>query len=187
MALETPRDRAFVARRRALVDSVWLRRVRVPMFGRMTMRFLCSICLLAAASTSPAQTPERATPSDRDAVQRAALSYIEGFYEGDTAKLVSALRPELSKYGFWRDSTQKYSGERMTYTEAIEYAKRVKSRNRPVPASWPKEVKIFEVLPHTAAVKVTAWWGTDYLLLGKFDGRWMIRDVLWESPPSPNK
>jgi len=38
-----------------------------------------------------------------------------------------------------------------------------------------------------AAAKVTAWWGTDYLLLGKFDGRWMIRDVLWESPPSPNK
>ena len=37
------------------------------------------------------------------------------------------------------------------------------------------------------AAKVTAWWGTDYLLLGKFDGRWMIRDVLWESPPSPNK
>jgi len=38
-----------------------------------------------------------------------------------------------------------------------------------------------------AAAKVTAWWGTDYLLLGKFDGRWMIRDVLWKSLPSPNK
>ena len=157
------------------------------MFGRMTTRLLFSICLLAIASTSRAQAPLRATPADRDAVRRAALDYVEGFYEGDTAKLVNALRPELSKYGFWRDSTQKYTGERMTYTEAIEYAKRVKARNRPVPASWPKEVAVFEVLPHTAAAKVTAWWGTDYLLLGKFDGKWMIRDVIWESPPPSNK
>ena len=35
----------------------------------------------------------------------------------------------------------------------------------------------------TAAAKVTAYWGTDYLLLGNFDGRWMITSVLWQSPP----
>ena len=34
--------------------------------------------------------------------------------------------------------------------------RRVKARNRPVNASWPKEVAIFEVLGHTAAAKVTA-------------------------------
>jgi hypothetical protein len=156
------------------------------MFASMTTRFFFSICLLAITSASRAQAPSRATAADRDSVRRAAMNYIEGFYEGDTAKLVSALRPELSKYGFSRDS-MRYTGSRMTYTEAIEYAKRVKARNRPVPASWPKEVAIFEVLPHTAAAKVTAWWGTDYLLLGKFDGRWMIRDVIWESPPPPTK
>lgn len=35
----------------------------------------------------------------------------------------------------------------------------------------------------TASAKLTAWWGTDYLLLAKYDGRWMIRQVLWQSPP----
>jgi len=153
----------------------------------MTTRFLFSICLLAITSGARAQAAPRATPADRDSVRRAALNYIEGFYEGDTAKLVRSLRPELSKYGFWRDSTQKYQGEPMSFQQAIDYAKRVKARNRPVPASWPKEVAIFEVLPHTAAAKVTAWWGTDYLLLGKYDGRWMISHVMWESPPPSSK
>jgi len=111
------------------------------------------------------------------------MDYLDGFYEGDTAKLIRSLRPELSKYGFWRDSTQRYVGERMTYDEAIAYGRRVKARNRPVPTTWPKEVVLYEVLSHTAAAKVTAWWGTDYLLLGKYDGRWMISHVLWESPP----
>lgn len=119
---------------------------------------------------------------EHDDVARAALDYIEGFYEGDTAKLVRALRPDLSKYGFWRDSTNKYAGERMTFAQAIEYAKRVKARNRPVLATWPKDVVIFEVQDQTASAKVTAWWGTDYLLLGKYDGRWMISGVMWQGP-----
>ena len=29
------------------------------------------------------------------------------------------------------------------------------------------------------SAKLTAWWGTDYVLLAKYDGRWMITHVLW--------
>lgn len=119
---------------------------------------------------------------ERDDVARAGYDYIDGFYEGDTAKLGRALRPELSKYGFWRDSTGKYAGERMTYREAIDYAKRVKARNQPVQASWPRQVEVLDVQDMTAVAKVTAWWGTDYLLLGRYDGRWMIANVLWQGP-----
>ena len=42
---------------------------------------------------------------------------------------------------------------------------------------------IFDVQDQTASAKLTAWWGTDYLLLAKQKGRWMILDVLWQSPP----
>ena len=35
----------------------------------------------------------------------------------------------------------------------------------------------------TASAKVTAYWGTDYLLLGNFGGKWMVISVLWQSPP----
>ena len=115
-------------------------------------------------------------------VKRAVLDYVEGFYEGDTAKLVRALRPDLDKYGYWRDSTGKYGGEKMTYDQAIAYAKRVKARNRPPNPSWPKQVEVYEVLDQTASAKVTAWWGSDYLLLARHDGRWMISHVMWQGP-----
>jgi hypothetical protein len=151
-----------------------------------SMRYLVAVCLLATnvclAQTRPAAQPQ-GSPADKEAVRRAALDYLEGFYEGDTAKLVRSLRPEMFKYGFHKgNEATTYSGSRMTYDAAIAYARRVKADNRPAPATAPKQVEIYEVLNQTAAAKVTAWWGIDYLLLGKYDGRWMISHVLWQGP-----
>ena len=141
------------------------------------------LCAALPWAVAAAQDPKPAVASaDREAVVRAAKDYLEGFYEGDTVKLGRALRADMSKYGFWADSTGKYAGERMTYAEAIEYAKKVKARNRPVPAAWPRDVTVFEIQDQTASAKVTAWWGTDYLLLGKYDGQWKISDILWQGP-----
>jgi len=137
--------------------------------------------------SKPGSTPvTTATAADRDEVRRAALDYLEGFYEGDSAKLVRSVRPNVFKYGFWlpRDST-KYAGEQMTWPEFLDYARKVKQNNRPAPATAPKRVEVYDVQNQTAAVKVTAFWGTDYLLLGKYDGKWMISSVMWQSPPRP--
>jgi hypothetical protein len=142
----------------------------------MTMRILSATLLGATLLLAPAAHAQRAE------VERVALDYIDGFYQGDTAKLVSAFRPEMFKYGFWRDSTGKYTGERMTFPEAIAYAKRVKARKAPVNPKWPRKVEVLDVQDRTAAVKITAWWGTDYLLLGNYDGKWQIGHVMWEGP-----
>ena len=122
--------------------------------------------------------------TERAAVERAVLDYVEGFYEGDTAKLVRSIRPEVTKYGFYipRDSTG-YTGEAMPWPEFLAYARGIKARNRQAPATAPKKVEIFDVQDQTASAKLTAWWGTDYLLLAKYQGKWMIRQVLWQSPP----
>ncbi len=122
---------------------------------------------------------------DRSAVRQAALDYIEGFYEGDTVKLARSVRPEVFKIGFWRhsDSTRYGPSQQMPWSEFLAYAGRVKASNRPPPPNAPKEVVLLDVLDQTASTKITAWWGTDYLLLGKFGGRWMITHVLWQSPP----
>jgi len=73
----------------------------------------------------------------------------------------------------------------MPFAEFLAYAKRVKARNQPPAADAPKRVELFDVQDQTASAKLTAWWGTDYLLLAKYDGRWMIRQVLWQAPPRP--
>jgi hypothetical protein len=144
------------------------------------IRRLLAFALLASATALSAQTQQ----PERDNVRRVALDYLEGFYEGDTVKIVRAFRPDMYKYGFFRDSTGKYAGSQMTFDAAIAYAKRVKANNRPVNPSWPKQVDIYEVQDQTASAKVTAWWGTDYLLLAKYNGRWQITHVLWQGPLS---
>ena len=141
-----------------------------------------SIAALSLASAS--RTLDAQAKPDREGVRRAVLDYVEGFYEGDTAKLVRSIRPEVYKYGFWlpRDSTR-YVGEQMPWPEFLSYANGVKKNNRQAKADAPKEIQLLDVMDQTASAKLTAWWGTDYLLLGRFDGRWMITHVLWQSPP----
>lgn len=141
------------------------------------------------ALLSPALAPRLGaqSPDDRAAVRRAVLDYVEGFYEGDTAKLARSVRPDVAKSGFWRarDSSS-YVWEAMPWPEFVAYASRVKARNRQAPASAPKTIVLFDVLDRTASAKLTAFWGTDYILLGKYDGRWRVSHVLWQSaPPAP--
>ena len=165
---------------------------RAPVLRRVPHAALLAGLLLAPAAVPRAASlqaqstaPRPADPAaDREAVRRAALDYIEGFYEGDSTKHVRSIRPEFYKYGFYFDpDSARYRGMQMTWPRALAFSRRVRESRNPAPATAPKEVQIFEVNDQTASAKVRAYWGTDYLLLGKFDGRWMISHVLWQSPP----
>lgn len=121
---------------------------------------------------------------DSEGVRLAVLDYVEGFYEGDTTKVMRSTRPEVVKYGYYKKNGEDlYTGEAMPWAEFLSYANKVKARGRPTPATAPKEITILDIADQTASAKLTAWWGIDYLHLAKFDGRWMIIQVLWQSPP----
>jgi hypothetical protein len=112
------------------------------------------------------------------------LDYVEGFYEGDTTRLVRSVWPEVRKYGYWRAKPDApYAGEAMPFQEFLSYANGVRAGRNHTPAGAPKEITLFDVQDQTASAKLVAWWGTDYLLLAKERGRWMIVEVLWQSPP----
>ena len=169
---------------------------------RTMLRFpiirLAAIGLLLATNTSLAQTDSiqllrRHLPADvyrvpvatseRDEVERAVRDYLEGFYEGDTVKLMRSVWPSVFKYGFWKpkDSTA-YAPEQMPYAEVLDYARKFRAAKRTTPPDAPREVTIYEVQNQTASAKVRAWWGTDYVLLGKVRGKWMVMEVLLQGP-----
>jgi hypothetical protein len=153
-------------------------RTRLP---AAALALTAGLCLLPAARG-------QIGAADSIGVRAAVLDYVEGFYQGDSTRLVRSVRPEVYKYGFWRhrDSTS-YRGSQMTWPAFHAYANRVKARGDGAPPNAPKQVELFDVQDQTAAAKLTAWWGTDYLLLARFDGRWMITHVLWQSPPPATK
>lgn len=145
------------------------------------MRRFAAYCLLAIALLAPALPAQAA--ADRDGVRLAALDYIEGFYEGDSTRFIRSVRPEVYKYGFYRDTTGSYRGMQMQWQGFHNFANRVKRGQTRTPANAPKQVDILDVADQTAAVKVTAYWGIDYLLMAKYDDKWMISHILWQSPP----
>jgi hypothetical protein len=122
---------------------------------------------------------------EKEKVERACLNYIEGFYEGDTAKLIAALKPSLYKIGYWKNkNTGVYDFDgQMTYREALDYAKNVMTKKNFAKADAPKKVEVLDIGNIIASAKVTAWWGIDYVLLSKQDNKWIIEQVLWEGPP----
>jgi len=69
----------------------------------------------------------------------------------------------------------------------IDYAEGVKKRGvSPDVEKFPKKIEVFDMQDQTASAKLTAWWGSDYLLLSRINNRWMITHVLWQSPPPKN-
>ena len=128
--------------------------------------------------------------SDRDAVALAVTDYIDAFYYGDSMKMLRSISPDVVKYGYYRqkDSANYSGGEAMTWQQITSYVSRVKARNNPAAADkYVKKVEVLDVQDKTAAAKCTAWWGTDYLLLAKLNGKWTITHVLWQSPPPAQK
>jgi CubicO group peptidase (beta-lactamase class C family) len=122
--------------------------------------------------------------TDIEKIKNTCLNYIEGFYEGDTSKLIRSLKPSLYKTGYWKNKkTGKYESEGlMLFGEAMKYAKDVFTKKEFPKSSSPKIVQVLDISNYTASAKVTAWWGTDYLLLSKDTENWIIEEVLWEGP-----
>jgi hypothetical protein len=123
---------------------------------------------------------------EKEAVRRAVLDYVEGFYEGDSTKIARGVHPDVNKRGFYiprASQSGQYVAEPMSYAQMFEYVRGVQESGETADASAPKDIVIFDILDQTASAKLTAFWGTDYLLLAKSDGMWKIWQVLWQTPP----
>ena len=123
------------------------------------------------------------TDTEKEAVRQAVLDYVEGVYEVAPERIERSVHPELVKRGFYiKKGESAYTFAPMTFAELVNLAKTYNKSGR-VPKDAPKEIVIFDVLDQTAAAKLTAVWGVDYFQLAKYDGKWKIVNILWQTPP----
>ncbi|MGH9796504.1 MAG: nuclear transport factor 2 family protein [Candidatus Acidiferrales bacterium] len=142
-----------------------------------TVLFVLFVSLFGSGATAQ-------SANDREAVRQAVLDYVEGVYNVDPSRIERSVHPKLAKTGFYRgpqDATYRAPGN-MSFERLKEVAATYNKEGR-LPKDAPKEITVFEVLDQTATAKLVAEWGIDYFHLAKFDGKWMIVNVLWQSPP----
>lgn len=138
--------------------------------------FIAAAALLVLVSTAVAALQT----GDREAIRQAALDYVEGVYNVQPERIERSVHPSLVKRGFSRRDGS-YVEMPMTYEQLVNLAKTWnQARNRDTSV---KKVEVLDVLDQTGVAKVTASWGVDYMLLGKYDGKWKISQILWQSPP----
>jgi hypothetical protein len=89
----------------------------------------------------------------------------------------------MAKRGFFvKKGETAYSPHTMTFAQLVELAKNY-NKDGHVAKDAPKEVVVYDISDQTASVKLTAVWGIDYMHLAKYDGKWKIINVLWQTPP----
>ncbi|MCB9845083.1 MAG: nuclear transport factor 2 family protein [Phycisphaeraceae bacterium] len=142
------------------------------------------IAVVGAVAWNAASKPAAQPDDDASAVRQAVLDYVEGIYEGDPSRIERSVRPDLTKLGFQRPGPGAAYGPigAMTFDQLVNLAATFHASGH-IPEDATFDIVVFDVTDQTASVKLTAFWGMDYMHLAKFDGRWQIINVLWQTPP----
>ncbi len=138
---------------------------------------LVALALALAPAAAGAQTA-----ADSAGIRQAALDYIEGWYEGDATRMERALHPELAKRIV---QTMQNGRSRLDQMSALTLINGVRSGGgKSTPAAEQlKDVTILDVYQGAASARLNASGWVDYLHLARWNGRWVIVNVLWELHP----
>jgi hypothetical protein len=120
--------------------------------------------------------------SDADLIKQTALDYIEGWYEGNAERMERALHPELAKRIVRTDERGRSNLGQMGAMTLVQYTRSGGGKNTPKDKQQ-KDVTVLDIFGNAAVVKVVASEWVDYLQVAKWNGRWVIVNVLWEMKP----
>ena len=126
------------------------------------------------------------TAADSAAIRAAALDYIEGYYEGNGERMERALHPELAKRIVRTNPEGRSSLGQMSAMSLVVGTRGGGGRDTPKEQQQ-KDVTILDIYQNAASVKVVASTWIDYLHVAKWNGRWVIVNVLWELKPTPSR
>lgn len=130
----------------------------------------------------PASHAHGQAAADTSGITQAALDYIEGWYEGNAERMERALHPELAKRIVNTNPRGRNTLGQQSALTLINNTKGGGGKETPADQRR-KEVRILDIFGNAASVRVDASTWVDYLQIAKWNGRWVIVNVLWELRP----
>jgi hypothetical protein len=125
----------------------------------------------------------KVSDGDKTAITSTALDYIEGWYTGDAERMERALHPDLAKRIVRNNDKGQSRLDQMSAMTLVQAVRGGYGKNTPKERQQ-KDVTILDVYGNTASVKLVAADWIDYLHIAKYNGRWVIVNVLWEMKPA---
>ena len=121
------------------------------------------------------------SPEDVEAITAVARDYVEGWFDGDEARMRRCLHPELVKRSIYRDpATGDWALTRPADAEMMVRWTSAGEGRTTVAEERQFEITIDDVFRHIATVRVLSTPYMDYLHIVKLDDRWFIANALWE-------
>ena len=145
----------------------------------MTKRILfISLAMMVFAGGVQAQESD----AEKAAIRQTALDYVEGWYEANADRMERALHPDLAKRIVRTGPEGRSRLDQMGALALVQGVKRGGGKDTPKEQQQ-KDVIILDVFENTASVKAIMSGWIDYMHMAKFNGRWVIVNVLWELKP----
>jgi hypothetical protein len=124
---------------------------------------------------------EPPSPEDLEAINAVARDYVEGWFDGDEARIRRCLHPELVKRTIYREpATGDWRLGRPADAEMMVGWTRAGEGRTAVAEERAFEITIENVFRHVASVRVLSSPYMDLLHIAKIGDRWFIVNALWE-------
>jgi hypothetical protein len=139
-----------------------------------------AVSIAVAALCALIATRAIGTDNDRAAVERTALDYVEGWYEGDAQRMERALHPDLVARSITTDPiTGKSRLVDLTAAMMVDLTRGGGGTKTPAGERGIR-VQVLEVFRDVANVRVESANFVDFLHVVRWNGRWVIVNVLSE-------
>lgn len=140
---------------------------------KKNMVILLMFCLLIAVSCIKQNT------KDNEDIKQTLLDYAEGWFSGDAVRMERVMHPNFILRNIENPDSENsvlYDTKKGT---VINMAESGGGKFAPKD-SYKIEIKIFDVQNNIASAVIKSVY-IDYMLLGKFNKKWVILNVLWDN------
>lgn len=137
---------------------------------------------LLALALIPLRTIPAQSAADSSGIKQAAMDYIEGYYTADATRMERAVHPELAKRIVRTNDQGRNQLGQMSAMTLVQITRNGGGKDTPT-ADRREDFKILDIYQNAASARIDASGWVDYLQLAKWNGRWVIVNVLWELHP----